>query len=292
MAYPWPPTTTPAGRPAANVSIDPVAEARLANMSPEMQVQTLLHAVAEKKYKVEKLHNELALANSKVDSLEDSLKAVHKELAAVRKELAAKDKKMMSDTKVLNTIKKLVESAPTAQESALALSAAARRLQQPQVSEPASSGYVAAKGPQMDNNFHLKVHFSKKAVIIDQNGQVHEKTEDTHEAKKRRKREAYQESKKRSLERSRMQKEEEEAASKKLLDTALEDAEVGTMTSSPSALSVSTASGSSGAAPSEGKQDCMMSDDTVDGEPSSKKMKVNPSEDGQDGASTGIGDPK
>ena len=147
----------------------------------------------------------------------------------------------------------------------------------------------------MDNNFHLKVHFSKKAVIIDQNGQVHEKTEDTHEAKKRRKREAYQESKKRSLERSRMQKEEEEeeeAASKKLLDTALEDAEVGTMTSSPSALSVSTASGSSGAAPSEGKQDCMMSDDTVDGEPSSKKMKVNPSEDGQDGASTGIGDPK
>ena len=213
--------------------------------------------------KIEKLKNDLEIEKTKVQILELELKNE-------RKASKAKDKKMMSDGKLVDTIKKLV--------------AGSRPEPQPQ-----PSGSVAAKG-QRDKNFHLKVHFSKKAVIADdKRGQIFEETESAHEARNRKRREQYAQDKQIYLARELKRKENEKENEKGKSQPNLEDPEVTTTASGASSAASGGSSGSRAASPAAGvgqHSDDQGSDDTADGEPPSKKWKRGGPSEGDTGDAT------
>ena len=109
--------------------------------------------------------------------------------------LEAQKQKLKSDHQLLTDIRILMANATTSVESFADVPAALPAARLPGCSQTGHAGPPSparSADAQCDKNFHLKVHYSKKAVIMDdKRGVVFEATESPADAKKRKRREEY-----------------------------------------------------------------------------------------------------
>lgn len=162
-----------------------------------------------------------------------------------------------SDAELLSKIKRLVSVTPG---------------QLPDRSEP---GEAAPPSPapsanaQGDKNFHLKVHYSKKAIIMDdKRGVVFEATENPTDARNRRRREEYARNKHKRLMHDKGTQEDR--------PRPLDQDGFRTMASASGSSAASSGSGDGVPSPAAEPVDCMSDDtilDTEDGGPPIKKRK-------------------
>ena len=159
------------------------------------QVQHLLSQGAAYRRKIADLEDQLARLETVHKSTQDELDGVCRRhqrgeaiIQSLQSMLEAQNVQMKSDAELLSDIRCVVATSA-------ALSFAGKAAALPGSSQP---GEAAPPSPapsanaQGDKNFHLKVHYSKKAIIMDdKRGVVFEATESPADAKKRKRREEY-----------------------------------------------------------------------------------------------------
>ena len=179
--------------------------------------------------------------------------------------LEAQKQKLTSDAELLTDIRILLANAATSVLCSLDGGGPAALPGCSQTGRAGPPSPARSADAQCDKNFHLKVHYSKKAVIMDdKRGVVFEATESPADAKKRKRREEYARTKTKRLTRDR--------ATQYDLQRPLERRGSGAMASASGSSAASSGSGH-GVPSSAAEAVPHMSDDTEDGGPPHKKSK-------------------
>ena len=239
------------------------------------QGTALLAVGAEQRTRIADLESALHRLGAVQKSTQAELDLAHRrhqrDKATIRRlelRLEAHKEKLKSDHQLLTDIRILMANATTSVESFADVPAALPAARLPGCSQTGHAGPPSparSADAQCDKNFHLKVHYSKKAVIMDdKRGVVFEATESPADARKRKRREEYARTKAKRLTRDR--------ATQSDPQRPLERHGSGAMASASGSSAASSGSGH-GVPSSAAEAVPHMSDDTEDGGRPHKKSK-------------------